>query len=401
MREYMDGLYELFIARDPKLELLQGVFYTFPEIDEWSMNDLYERHPEKPFLYRYKGRKDDVIVLSNGEKISPALMEATLTSDPRVNGAMVLGRGKFQPAALIDLVDKPPQGTLQRRQLVEALLPVIGEANKHAPAHGKLDQYHILFANPEKPIHYLGQGKIQRYLTYKEYEKDIDELYLAADDADEGMSSLPDLDFSTERGIHRWLRQLIVEIAEMRDLESDQDIFEAGIDSLQVLRMTRELKIQGRRVDTTFAPMAFYQHPTLNQLTQFIYRHVRGKEDEPLTEQKMRSLLESYAETLPRTVRARRPPSPENMVVVLSGSTGSLGSYLLEALYHNEKVSRVICLNRSPNARERHQHASHGVTGELGDRVEFFQADLSQPLLGLQVDVYKRMLRTVTHVIRK
>lgn len=137
MREYMDGLYELFLVRDPRLELYQGVFNTFPHIQEWSMNDLYSRHPDliKPFLYRYRGRKDDVIVLSNGEKIAPALMEATLMSDPHVKGAMVVGRGKFQPAALLDLVGPPPNDAKQKYKLLKKLLPVIRDANEHAPGH--------------------------------------------------------------------------------------------------------------------------------------------------------------------------------------------------------------------------------------------------------------------------
>lgn len=91
MREWMDGLYELFLVRDPKLSRYQGIFSTFPHIQEWSMGDLYSRHPDplKPFLYRYRGRKDDVIVLNNGEKVSPALMEAALQSSPLVTGAMI------------------------------------------------------------------------------------------------------------------------------------------------------------------------------------------------------------------------------------------------------------------------------------------------------------------------
>ncbi|KAI0415252.1 hypothetical protein F5X98DRAFT_230098 [Xylaria grammica] len=43
---------------DPDLEPFQGVFYAFPELREWSMNDLYDRHPTKPFLWRYCGRRD-------------------------------------------------------------------------------------------------------------------------------------------------------------------------------------------------------------------------------------------------------------------------------------------------------------------------------------------------------
>jgi hypothetical protein len=71
MREVFDGLYELFLVRDPKLSLFQGIFTNIPEIQEWPMNDLYEKHPDpsKNCLYRYKGRKDDVIVLSNGRKL--------------------------------------------------------------------------------------------------------------------------------------------------------------------------------------------------------------------------------------------------------------------------------------------------------------------------------------------
>ena len=131
MREVMEGLYELFLLRDPKLELYQGIFNTFPDINEWSMNDLYSRHPDpaKSFLYMYCCRKDDVIVLNNGEKVAPALMEATLMSDPLIKGAMVVGRGKFQPAALIDLVMDPPKSVKERHQIVERLLPVISEVN--------------------------------------------------------------------------------------------------------------------------------------------------------------------------------------------------------------------------------------------------------------------------------
>ncbi len=458
MREVTDGLYELFLVRDPKLELYQGVFNTFPNIQEWSMNDLYSRHPDpaKSFLYRYQGRKDDIIVLSNGEKIAPALMEVTLMSHPLVKGAMVVGRSKFQPAALIDLAIEPPKGAKQRHQLVERLLPVIAEANEHAPGHGKLDGYHILFATPNKPIHYLGQGKIQRYHTQKLYEKDIEELYRSADDASEqfGFSNLPRLDFGSQGSVAQWLKKLIAQIANVQGLDMNQDLFEAGIDSLQVIRMARELRLQARRMglgkaDTEeFPPNTIYSNPTLSQLTAFILRqadinssvnhhinahvsghvedhinghfdthakgHVNGHVNNPIndhfnghtkdsTSETMRVLLNAYANSLPYSSQTSPPPSTENMTVVLSGSTGSVGSYLLEALYHQKNVSHIICLNRSSNAAEKHKQTGpkRGLTPLSSDRVEFLQANLSQPQLGLETSVYERMLETVTHVIRE
>ena len=50
---------------------------------------------------------------------------------------MIVSRGKFEPTVLIDLVEEPERA-MERQQMVEKLLP----------AHGKLDQYQILFADP-------------------------------------------------------------------------------------------------------------------------------------------------------------------------------------------------------------------------------------------------------------
>ena len=434
----MNGLYELFLLRDPKLDLYQGVFNTFPTIQEWSMNDLYSRHPDpaKNFLYTYNGRKDDVIVLNNGEKIAPALMEATLMSDPLVKGAMIVGRGKFQPAALIDLAEEPPKGVKQRHQMVERLLPVMAEANEHAPAHGKLDQYHILFADPKKPIYYLGQGKIQRHRTHDLYIKNIEEVYRVADDASEqfGFSNLPGLDFASEKSVNQWLQQLIAEIADVRDLGMDQDLFETGIDSLQVIRMARELRFQAKRAGLgrlgaeEFLPTAIYSHPTLNQLTAFTLRqvdvnplinghvnchlnghvndHVNGNSNGCIansTTDVMQALLHAYANDLPQSSHLPPPPSTENMIVILSGSTGSVGSYLLEALYHNKNVSHIICLDRSSNAAFKHSQtgSKRGLSPLHPGRVEFFKADFSESRLALEPSVYERLLKTVTHVIRE
>ncbi len=47
-----------------------STWWTFPEIKEYSMKEVYVKHPTKRNLWRYVGRKDDVIVLSNGEKFN-------------------------------------------------------------------------------------------------------------------------------------------------------------------------------------------------------------------------------------------------------------------------------------------------------------------------------------------
>jgi aryl carrier-like protein len=451
MREVSDGLYELFLVRDPKLALFQGVFTNFPKIQEWSMNDLYDRHPDpsKSFLYRYKGRKDDVIVLSNGEKLAPALMEATLMSSPLVKGAMVVGRGKFQPAALIDLGKATPPTTMhEQHELIQQLLPVINEANEHAPAHAKLDRYHILFADPGRPVQYLGQGKIQRHRTHELYKESIEELYGSADNNTEmtalmqsDLSTMPKINFADRGGIIEWLQQLLSQLTSKPDFNEHDELFEHGVDSLQVIRIARELRIQAKSASLArlkpeiLTPKTIYTHPTLGRLATFLVQQSAGKrrrssqgsgsihpsrktsldahsqrraslvaiEEDHDPVAVMRGMLEKYAHDLPRRGASQSRPTTRSMTVLLTGSTGSLGSYLLDTLYHDSNVRHIICLNRSSKAAE--VHSMNGPVRGLSrldpSRVEFFKADLSRSQFDLEDSVYQRLLSTVTHVIRK
>ncbi|KAK7737321.1 putative NRPS-like protein biosynthetic cluster [Cytospora paraplurivora] len=425
MREYLPGMYELFLVRNRDIELYQGVFMNFPSISEWSMSDLYERHPDpnKPFLYRYLGRKDDVIVLSNGEKVSPALMEAALMSSPLVKSAMVVGRGKFQPAVLIELKNKPPKSVIERQETVHKLMPFLDEANTHAPAHGKLDQYHILFADPKRPVRYLGQGKIQRVQTYTLYEPDIEHLYRSVEDSEDYimvMENRPRLDLASLDAVKDWLRDLMVDIIGVHVTEDSQDLFKSGVDSLHVIRMAREVKFQAKRQGLgagleMFSPKDVYAHPTLNDLASRILNYAgsprrlpgRSQEVGPDTaaqssDNDAQLLLKRYTKKLPKSsTRTSKLPPERNITVLLTGSTGSLGSYILDALYRDKNVARVICLNRSSSAEERHLQNSvqRGLTSISGSWVDFIKADLSLPRMGLERIQYSQLLNTVTHII--
>lgn len=85
-----DELYELFQTRDPKLNLTQAFFQTFPDMHEYATKDLYSKHPTKAGRWLYRGRTDDVIVLSNGEKVNPLDMEACIQGHPIVKACVIV-----------------------------------------------------------------------------------------------------------------------------------------------------------------------------------------------------------------------------------------------------------------------------------------------------------------------
>jgi len=87
---------------------------------------------------------------------------------------------------------------------------------------------------------------------------------------------------------------------------------------------------------------------------------------------------------------------------VLSGSTGSLGSYLLHNLLSHPKVEKIFCLNRSSNASERQLEAMRirGLdTISLHSKTEFVQINVAEERLGIPEDIYTRILSSATHIL--
>lgn len=92
-----------------------------------------------------------------------------------------------------------------------------------------------------------------------------------------------------------------------------------------------------------------------------------------------------------------RDSSPYETIVV-TGTTGALGSYLLEELLINDAVGKIYALNRHSSSRtllERQQAAfkDHDIDIDLlnSQKLVLLEADLVFSCLGLPNDVYEEV----------
>lgn len=78
--------------------------------------------------------------------------------------------------------------------------------------------------------------------------------------------------------------------------------------------------------------------------------------------------------------------------VLITGTTGNFGSYLLDHVISQPWTGRIICLNRSPNARSRQldSHKERGLSVDFSD-VSFYQADFNNSQLGLTGQEYQHL----------
>ena len=88
--------------------------------------------------------------------------------------------------------------------------------------------------------------------------------------------------------------------------------------------------------------------------------------------------------------------------VVLTGSTGSVGTYLLNTLESYREVDKIHCLNRSLDAETRQisSFENCGLTTEIpNSKIHFHHYDLEQDNLGLNPNSSDVISKTATHYI--
>lgn len=172
-----DGLGELVIVRDPKLDIFQGVFSTFPGISEYPMKDLFEQHPTSPGLWVFRARKDDIICFTNAEKLNPITMESVISAHPEVNAAVIGGDGEFQACLLVEPRSHPVTNE-EKKKMIDKLWPTVVKANQDCPAHGRIVQDMMILTVPEKPIPRAGKTTVQRFAALKLYSEELKALYV-------------------------------------------------------------------------------------------------------------------------------------------------------------------------------------------------------------------------------
>ncbi|KAL2062092.1 hypothetical protein VTL71DRAFT_6358 [Oculimacula yallundae] len=415
-----EGIAELVIVNDERTNIYSGIFDVFPELDEYRTKDLYSPHPTAPGWRRYMGRADDLIVLSNGEKIDPIPMENKIQSHPSVRSALVIGDYRFNACLLLELKESQiPRTEEERHARLEEIWPTIQEANQVAPGFGKITKSLVLFATAEKPFLRAAKGTMQRHLTLKAYAEELDTLY----SSQEGSLLTEDLtlvESDKPNDIKVFVREIMRQALDGKDLKDSNDVFQKGLDSLGVSIVVRRLKAAlGVALPSLdfqdVSPRLIYGSPTVDKLAYAIVTLIDIKRGAthtnsaiPDRKARMETMLEKYSTNMPKA-DPKHPPSQAvgPWTVLLTGTTGSLGTHLLAALDRMppSKIGKIICLNRSANARDKQQKSnmSRRIKATWLERdnpkVEFFQADFSKADFGLPPKTYADLLQTATIVM--
>ncbi|PPR02158.1 hypothetical protein CVT26_012119 [Gymnopilus dilepis] len=420
MVPYGNGTYEFVMLENPFCR--PSVINTkINGIDAYATSDLFTEHSEKPGYWRVYGRTDDQIMHSTGEKTNPGPLENMLNQDPHVQSSVMFGRGEFQAGVIIDPKAEFKFDPSDENKLAEfrnKIWPTVQRMNEYAPQHSRLFKEMIIVSKPSKPFQYTAKSTARRQAIINDYADEIAALYAAV--ADSTQSTIPSPKEWDSVSILDFVRAVVNSVLK-HGVKDDDDIFQHGCDSLQatwirnsLLRALRDsAEIDTRHLVDNFV----YDNPTILSMASFLGNVVAGATQESTSSvasrvAAMRAMVEKYtADDFPihSAPATNGSPNSQAHVVLLTGSTGALGSYLLSELVKNPSVSRVYALNRPRLAdaaplKERQKSAliDRGIEADtiLGsDKVKLLEGDLRAPEFGLAKDIFVEMQSSVSHII--
>ncbi|OLN81296.1 Iterative polyketide synthase CazM 10 [Colletotrichum chlorophyti] len=404
-------VYEMVLTRKSKQIPIQGIFYTFPHLEEYRTNDLFKPHPELPHHWKFHGRADNIINLSNGEKLNPATMEEIIAGNPAVKAAIIVGAQKFQPALIIEPFTQPKTEE-EIDDLIDCVMPQVAEANETIATHGRIVRHLIAVAKPDKPFVMADKGSVKRSDTVRLYANEIEEIY--ANPREMPLSKAPRLDLSSETALANSIGKLFREHLGVPHMDHDTDFFAAGMDSLQIITAARLVTASLRATNkhyggTTIEARDMYAHASPRQLAAHILQAAagggtpQGADADSRNIKAMEKLYERLTRDLIRAKPGRPEPLRDQQTVILTGSTGNMGCYLLDEMIRNPRIKKIVCFNRSPDGGAGKQAKAmdeRGLQqpGESG-KVEFFHTNLAQPNMGLSQQVMSRLLKEVDRIV--
>ncbi|WWD02658.1 hypothetical protein V865_000698 [Kwoniella europaea PYCC6329] len=371
----------------------------------YATGDLYQPHPSKKNVWKYVGRGDDVIVLSNGEKASPGIIESALRQSAHLSDVLVVGSDQSQLGILLF-----PKSLPTPSDLLEKLSPLIDQANSDSPSFAQISKEMCLVVSEStKRLPKSSKGTTQRGVAYEVFREEINQLY----NQQNGQGD--DLPKRSTTEIREEVKMIIENIAASKlrvdNLNENTDLFNWGVNSLMATRIRTNLQKKLNTGGVVLPNNVVFERPSIKRLSQYIFdlQENKAKDNNCVEEsyELMKDLIRKYGQfdsTSGGLPGIRGEDDKKGMTVLLTGGTGSLGSFLIDELNQlaGQTVKKIICLVRAPNDEAAYNRVNKVLETRnvaMGSKVDVLAADLSKHHLGLEVEAYNRLTEEVDVVI--
>lgn len=377
--------------------------------NSFRTRDLFTRHPDpaKSNYWKYLSRLDDRITLVNGEKVLPIPIEGHIRQHELIKECAVFGFQRTVPGVIIFRSEHA--ASLTDEDYLDRVWPQLEEANSQAETFSHIPRDLVIIMPHDQLYPRTDKGTIIRAQLYEQFAPQIQQAYNNFEQG--GQTTGGTLALSVPE-LKKFLLRKFQEDLHVPLESSTSDIFSAGVDSLQTTRLwnilKKELDLGGNA--SKMSQNIVFERATVHSLAQYLYDLRLGIDEEDAGDaaeiQIMEGLIDKYS-TFTRHDPTNKPAVVAKTVLV-TGTTGGLGSILLANLLKRPDVFKIYTLVRADTPAAAHARvlsalSSRNLLSNLEpvhlNKLVALPGDFSLPTLGLEPSHLNDLLSSLTHII--
>lgn len=254
--------------------------------------DIFTPHATIPNAWKHLGRLDDRINLLNGEKCLPISFEHLVRGNDYVQECWMFGIGRALPGIMI--VPSEKCRSLSKTELFNKIWPSVEAANLRVESFGKVskEMTTILEVGTEYPI--TDKGTMIRAATYKKFSSQINYAYeiFEKGSLENGVKlalNIPE--------IEQYLLDAFQNMMHTPGLTTVTEFFEAGVDSLQAVRIWGLIKRELDLGTGDVGQNVVFEYPSIKSLSEHLYALRENNDNDKGDElKKMTELVQKYSQ---------------------------------------------------------------------------------------------------------
>jgi hypothetical protein len=370
----------------------------------YRTNDLFIQDPPGSGFYILQGRKDDILVHSNGENTSAGPLQLDIqTSSKLITNVLALGHSKPCVSLLVEIhQDYDPSSVSTKSEVWKTVQAV----NARHPRHSRImeSMIHILSKGNSLPV--TPKGNVKRKEAMGLYSSIIERFY----SSEEPLATPSGL---SHDAVGEYIRNLLASLSNtpVLDIHNWTTLYDLGIDSRLALSLKASLTTNLNR---SISLSAIFENPSISKLIDY-FSHPSSRTNTPLPAEQLSSIdnIHRIISKLEMEFRSWPPrskaifPLVQKETILLTGSSGSLGTSLLTVFTTLPHVEKIYAMVRGPDrvtklrkALETRSMNSSILDAEKGGKIDVVNFSMQDPLLGLDLEKYAELANSVTIVVQ-
>ncbi len=392
----------------------------------YRTNDILREDPPGSGYWVLVGRKDDVIVHSNGEKTMGGGVATSLQgSHPVIFKAAVYGSNRPCTAVIIEVrwAALSSKDAADPSSVEELVWDAVQSVNKQIPIHSRIDRSLVLILGRGENLPITPKGTVKRKIAWDTFGPRVDELFEKflqdgwSDGGNGEVTPISALDNLSDSEYVQACLQSICNVPRGFDWAS-KTFYEVGLDSQRAVRLRAMLV---KRFGA-FPLMFIFENPTLGKLVAYLENlksHAThstssftvAPNDTPAKDEKL-EWIQKTIETYSRIIDGWKAMSSSlpswlgtSQIVYVTGANGALGNALVEAFVKSPTVSKIYCAVRgSPQdvqGKLVKALESRGYTSDISQspKLHAVPYSMTDVHLGLDEETYAKLQSEVTMVL--